>query len=62
MTVLHVLNEGDSNRGSREIASCVLKFKESKTTNVNEDVEFIFYSDNCHSYLPFICTLWINTQ
>lgn len=42
-----VCYEGEGNRGSSEIASCVLKFIESKTNNVNEDVEFVFYSDNC---------------
>lgn len=42
-----VWHEGEGNRGSSEIASWVLKFIESKTNNVNEDVQFVFYSDNC---------------
>lgn len=52
-----VWHEGEGNRGFSEIASCVLKFNERRTNNVNEDVElnipqksdveFVFYSDNC---------------
>lgn len=46
-TYCYVWHEGEGGRGSSEISSCVLDFIQKKCQNNVDDIEFIFYSDNC---------------
>lgn len=40
-------DESQGNRGANEIGSCVLKYLQKKSSSADEDLEIIFYSDNC---------------
>lgn len=40
-------HEGEGGRGSCEIATCVYNYMREKVQNTTDDIEFIFYSDNC---------------
>lgn len=46
-TECYFWHEGEGNRGADEIASCVLKFIEKKSLSTEENLDFVFYSDNC---------------
>lgn len=43
----YVWNESEGNRGVNEIASCVFHYLEQVTSNGNNEMEIIFYRDNC---------------
>lgn len=40
-------NEVEGQKGANEIGSCVFKYIEEKAGNTSEQIEIIFYSDNC---------------
>ncbi|CAG9773423.1 unnamed protein product [Ceutorhynchus assimilis] len=42
-----VWHEGEAERGVNEIGSCVLRYIEEKALSTEEELEFIFYTDNC---------------
>lgn len=46
--ICNIWHEGDANRGAIEITTCIFNFiKETAASKAHEDIEFIFYSDNC---------------
>ena len=43
----YVWHEGEGHRGVIEIATCVFQYIEQKAKATSEDINFIFYTDNC---------------
>lgn len=46
-TECYFWNEVEGQKGANEIGSCVLKFLEKKSASSSEQLNIIFYSDNC---------------